>query len=115
MRLLLGKIQLLLHIVSTAGKGPRGTCQVHFLFELMSKADPIIFRPLKALTLGSSQQETLLRVAQEGISVYCPHTAVDAATNGMTDWLADVLTHKTSSEDDDNRYCVFSKTATQQS
>ncbi|EGD93463.1 NGG1p interacting factor 3 [Trichophyton tonsurans CBS 112818] len=39
---------------------------------------PIIFRGLKSLTLANSQQQSLLRLAQEGISVYSPHTAVDA-------------------------------------
>jgi len=47
---------------------------------------------LKALTLQNSQQSTLLRLAQEGISVYSPHTAVDAAPEGVNDWLADTLT-----------------------
>ncbi|RFU27909.1 hypothetical protein B7463_g8454, partial [Scytalidium lignicola] len=53
--------------------------------------DPIIFRPLKALTLANSQQNSLLRLAQEGISVYCPHTAVDAAPGGLNDWLAGIV------------------------
>lgn len=59
---------------------------------LIQLADPIIFRPLKALTLANSQQSSLLRLAQAGISVYCPHTAVDAAPGGLNDWLADVIT-----------------------
>ncbi|KAK2738568.1 hypothetical protein FQN57_006991 [Myotisia sp. PD_48] len=50
---------------------------------------PIIFRGLKSLTLANSQQSTLLRLAQEGISVYSPHTAVDAIPGGMADWLCD--------------------------
>ncbi len=54
--------------------------------------DPIIFRPLKSLTLANSQQQTLLKLVQEGISVYSPHTAVDAAPGGVNDWLADILT-----------------------
>ena len=60
--------------------------------------DPIIFRSLKAITLANTQQQSLLRLAQEGISVYCPHTAVDAAPGGLNDWLADVVTGKTNSE-----------------
>ncbi|MCJ1445744.1 MAG: hypothetical protein MMC23_006249 [Stictis urceolatum] len=52
---------------------------------------PIIFRGLKALTLGDSQQESLLRLAFAGISVYSPHTAVDAAPGGLSDWLADIV------------------------
>jgi len=53
---------------------------------------PIIFRGLKSFTLGNSQQNSLLRLAQEGISVYSPHTAVDAAPGGLNDWLADIVT-----------------------
>ncbi|EOD49858.1 NGG1p interacting factor 3 NIF3 [Neofusicoccum parvum] len=53
---------------------------------------PIIFRGLKALTLANSQQQSLLRLASKGISVYCPHTAVDAAPGGLGDWLADIVT-----------------------
>lgn len=56
--------------------------------------DPIIFRPLKAVTLANSQQSSLLRLAQEGISVYSPHTAVDAAPGGLNDWLADIVTNR---------------------
>ncbi|MCJ1351689.1 MAG: hypothetical protein MMC33_001673 [Icmadophila ericetorum] len=53
---------------------------------------PIIFRGLKSLTLADTQQQSLLRLALEGISVYCPHTAIDAAPGGLGDWLADIVT-----------------------
>ncbi|KAI5364053.1 Putative GTP cyclohydrolase 1 type 2/Nif3 [Septoria linicola] len=53
---------------------------------------PIIFRGLKSLTLADSQQQTLLRLAAEGISVYSPHTAIDCAAGGLGDWLADIVT-----------------------
>ncbi|KAL1632992.1 hypothetical protein SLS58_011275 [Diplodia intermedia] len=53
---------------------------------------PIIFKGLKSLTLANSQQQSLLRLAARGISVYCPHTAVDAAPGGLGDWLADIVT-----------------------
>ncbi|KAK4981257.1 hypothetical protein LTR66_010139 [Elasticomyces elasticus] len=52
---------------------------------------PIIFRGLKTLTLADSQQQSLLRLAAEGISVYSPHTAIDAAKGGLGDWLADIV------------------------
>ncbi|KAI9676895.1 MAG: hypothetical protein M1817_006734 [Caeruleum heppii] len=52
---------------------------------------PIIFRPLKSLTLADPQQRSLLKLAQEGINVYSPHTAVDAAPGGLNDWLADIV------------------------
>ncbi|KTW27678.1 YbgI/family dinuclear metal center protein [Pneumocystis carinii B80] len=51
--------------------------------------DPIIFNPIKSLTLSDPQQRTLLRLAASGISVYSPHTAMDAAVGGINDWLAD--------------------------
>ena len=53
---------------------------------------PIIFRGFKSLTLANSQQQSLLRLALEGISVYSPHTAVDAAPGGLGDWLAGIVT-----------------------
>ncbi|KAL6239085.1 hypothetical protein BDW75DRAFT_199553 [Aspergillus navahoensis] len=56
---------------------------------------PIIFRGLKSLTFNDPQQQSLLRLAAEGISVYSPHTAVDAAPGGMGDWLCDVVTGAT--------------------
>ncbi|KAG0647410.1 nif3 [Hyphodiscus hymeniophilus] len=56
---------------------------------------PIIFRALKSITLENTQQNSLLRLAQEGISVYSPHTAVDAAPGGLNDWLTDIVIGKT--------------------
>ncbi|KAL2828995.1 GTP cyclohydrolase 1 type 2/Nif3 [Aspergillus cavernicola] len=56
---------------------------------------PIIFRGLKSLTFNDPQQRSLLRLAQEGISVYSPHTAVDATPGGMGDWLCDIVTGAT--------------------
>ncbi|KAL4780242.1 GTP cyclohydrolase 1 type 2/Nif3 [Aspergillus varians] len=53
---------------------------------------PIIFRGLKSLTFNDPQQQSLLRLAAEGISVYSPHTAVDATPGGMGDWLCDIVT-----------------------
>ncbi|KAI1915680.1 hypothetical protein LOZ65_005444 [Ophidiomyces ophidiicola] len=53
---------------------------------------PIIFRGLKSITSSNTQQRTLLRLAAEGISVYSPHTAVDAVPGGMADWLCDIVT-----------------------
>ena len=55
---------------------------------------PIIFRALKSLTLADSQQQSLLRLASHGISVYCPHTAVDIVPGGMADWLCDIVSGK---------------------
>ena len=54
----------------------------------------IIFRGLKSLTFADTQQASLLRLANEGISVYCPHTAVDAHPDGNANWLCDIVTGK---------------------
>lgn len=43
------------------------------------------------MTLANSQQRTLLRLAAAGISVYCPHTSVDAVKNGVNDMLVDAF------------------------
>ncbi|KAF2746936.1 NGG1p interacting factor 3 [Sporormia fimetaria CBS 119925] len=59
---------------------------------------PIIFRGLKSITLANTQQQTLLRLASHGISVYSPHTAVDSAPGGLGDWLADIVTGATISK-----------------
>lgn len=55
---------------------------------------PIIFRPLKYITTGDTQQLSMTLLLAHGISVYCPHTAVDAVPDGMADWLCDIVTGK---------------------
>ncbi|CDR99149.1 related to Ngg1p-interacting factor 3 [Sporisorium scitamineum] len=55
---------------------------------------PIIFRGLKSLTLADPQQTSLLRLAAAGVSVYCPHTSLDATPGGINDWLAKVVSSK---------------------
>ncbi|KAJ7184958.1 NGG1p interacting factor 3 [Mycena filopes] len=48
---------------------------------------PPIFQGLKALTLATPLQKTLLRCAAAGISVYSPHSALDSVGGGVNDWL----------------------------
>ncbi|KAL5120909.1 hypothetical protein ACEQ8H_001096 [Pleosporales sp. CAS-2024a] len=62
---------------------------------------PIIFKGLKSLTLANTQQQTLLRLASHGISVYSPHTALDAAPGGLGDWLADIVTGTRTNQSED--------------
>ncbi|KAJ3742894.1 NGG1p interacting factor 3 [Lentinula detonsa] len=50
---------------------------------------PTIFGALKSFTLGNPLQASLLRCAAHGISVYCPHTALDCTWGGINDWLAE--------------------------
>lgn len=50
---------------------------------------PFIFRGLKSITNEDPQQKSLLKLIQNRISVYSPHTAVDSAKGGVNDFLAD--------------------------
>jgi putative NIF3 family GTP cyclohydrolase 1 type 2 len=43
---------------------------------------PLIFKPLTRLQLNDPKQSVVLGVIQYGISVYCPHTSLDACHNG---------------------------------
>lgn len=53
---------------------------------------PFIFPSWKSLTPGENPQHTsAIKLIQRGISVYCPHTSVDAAKGGVNDWLANGL------------------------
>ncbi len=48
---------------------------------------PPLFAPVKRLS-GDGAPGLILAAARAGIAIYAPHTALDAAANGMTDWLA---------------------------
>lgn len=50
---------------------------------------PFIFKGLKSITPEDPQQNSLIKLVQNQISVYCPHTAVDSAKGGVNDFLAD--------------------------
>ena len=52
---------------------------------------PPIFQAQKRITADSVQGAVLLRAMRAGMVVYSPHTALDAAVGGMTDWLADAV------------------------
>ncbi len=52
---------------------------------------PTIFQGLKSITLSNPLQKSLLQCAAQGISVYCPHTALDSVWGGINDWLAEGL------------------------
>lgn len=52
---------------------------------------PPIFQPLTRLSADAPQGTLLLRAARAGVSIYSPHTALDAAKDGLADWLADGL------------------------
>ncbi len=52
---------------------------------------PPIFTALKRVCDDTRGGRVLLRAARAGLAVYSPHTALDAAAGGMTDWLADMV------------------------
>ncbi len=50
---------------------------------------PPIFAPLKSVTDQSVKESIILDAARQGIAIYSPHTALDAAPGGVNDWLAE--------------------------
>ncbi len=52
---------------------------------------PPIFEALKRITDSTEAGRVAIRLLGAGIAVYSPHTALDAAPGGMTDWLAEGL------------------------
>ncbi len=49
---------------------------------------PVVFKPIPYITDLFPQGRVLLGLIEAGIAVISPHTALDAAPDGMTDWLA---------------------------
>lgn len=49
---------------------------------------PPIFQPLRAVANHSPRERLLLKTLRAGLAVYSPHTALDAAPDGLADWLA---------------------------
>ncbi|WFD18236.1 hypothetical protein MCAP1_000435 [Malassezia caprae] len=54
---------------------------------------PVIFRPVKSITMADPLQRSILRCIAAGIHLYCPHTTLDACRGGINDWLVAGLTH----------------------
>jgi dinuclear metal center YbgI/SA1388 family protein len=52
---------------------------------------PPIFQGLKRLRSSEPAERVVLRCAARGIAIYSPHTAVDAAPQGVNDWLLDAF------------------------
>lgn len=52
---------------------------------------PLIFRPIKNLNLSIPQNQMYADLIKNEIVVYSAHTNLDVASNGMNDWLAQVL------------------------
>lgn len=56
--------------------------------ELIITHHPLIFRPIKSVTASSWQGSLILRLAKAGIALYCIHTNLDAAKDGVSFALA---------------------------
>ncbi|KAG5510072.1 hypothetical protein JKF63_06965 [Porcisia hertigi] len=59
--------------------------------EVIIAYHPPLFRPVKRLTLQDPKQRIILQAASAGMSIYAPHTALDAAEGGINDWLASLV------------------------
>lgn len=51
---------------------------------------PPIFKPVKRLTEDDPLQAMYAEIIRSGIGVYAAHTNLDAAPDGMNDWLSDL-------------------------
>ncbi|MEM1330440.1 MAG: Nif3-like dinuclear metal center hexameric protein [Planctomycetota bacterium] len=52
---------------------------------------PPIWQPISRLTGSTRTQRVVMSLLEHGIAVYSPHTALDAAGGGVTDWLCEGL------------------------
>lgn len=52
---------------------------------------PAIFSPLKTLNADDSRRREYIELIRSNISLYSAHTNIDAAKNGMNDWLAEAI------------------------
>lgn len=48
---------------------------------------PPVWEPLPRVTQGSPRERIVLGAIEAGIAIYSPHTALDGAHGGLTDWL----------------------------
>ncbi|MCA9302594.1 MAG: Nif3-like dinuclear metal center hexameric protein [Phycisphaerales bacterium] len=55
---------------------------------------PPIFHPLEKLTDETHTMRIIRGAAEAGIAIYSPHTALDAAPDGVTDWLCEGISAK---------------------
>ena len=52
---------------------------------------PPIFSGLKTLSIHRNHSNLLVRAIQAGIGIYSPHSALDAVSGGMCDWLSAIF------------------------
>ena len=59
--------------------------------ELIIAYHPILFAPIHRLVSNDPQSLIVMDLIRAGVSLYSPHTALDAAIGGVNDWLADAF------------------------
>lgn len=59
--------------------------------ELIVAYHPPLFHAVKRLVPAAGGTSALVRLIEERIAVYSPHTALDAAAGGVNDWLMDAF------------------------
>lgn len=62
--------------------------------DLIVSHHPIIYKPIKNLNFKDPHARLITKIIKSNISVYSMHTNVDISSNGMNDWLAQVLNLK---------------------
>ena len=56
--------------------------------DLIVAYHPPLFKGLKRLRISAAEERVVVRAIEAKLPVYSPHTALDAARNGVNDWLA---------------------------
>lgn len=56
---------------------------------------PVIWEPLRRVTDATPRQRIVLRALRAGLAICSPHTALDAVSGGVTDWLCEGLSGST--------------------
>jgi dinuclear metal center YbgI/SA1388 family protein len=56
--------------------------------DLVVAYHPPLFKGLKRLRASSADERVIVRALEAKLPIYSPHTALDAAQNGVNDWLA---------------------------
>lgn len=74
--------------------------------DLVVAYHPPIFAKLGRLTRRSAEERVVMDALRAGIAVYSPHTALDAAPDGVNDWLASALGAKHSAPIEPSRLDV---------
>ncbi len=59
--------------------------------DLIVAYHPVIFRGVQRLRAQAPAERVIVAALRQGVIVYSPHTALDAVSGGMTDWLAVAL------------------------